>query len=215
MQRHADEVHERLGEAVLFREELRVALEAMNDEIADLRRAADEICPRPRRGKGCRIEDHELRAAAANLGEFTASEFARALRCSPAAAQRGIERLMEAGMARDAEKMRSNGPGRPAKIFAYVKPVPQGLIADRRDRPGRRRRYTGFGPAGRRAVHVNKDFDRLVGAAHRDGFEARITGGNRVMLERDGVQPVVLPMNPEDRTLKNKRAELRRVGVAV
>lgn len=209
-----EDLQQELGARLRERQQLTDRLDELDQDIAALERA---LTDGPKRGKGHRIPLPEAIRAARTLAEFSVPELAKHLRCSPTAAQRLIDRMTEREII-EFSRVRALGVGRPARIYSYVPPpatsTPQTASSPGAEH-GRRFRRAAPAPAATRPRAGDREVDKLVGAAHSQGFAISRTGSGHLRLSKGG-ESVVVPSTPSDhRSVKNARAALRRAGLAV
>lgn len=175
-----------------------------------------------------------VREAAREMGRFTASEVARVAGVSRTTAFRRIEVLMDRGLISDTgERVKHNGPGRPATVYRWSLVSARTLAAMRAepvprvDRPKRipverevaaafrvlepRRKQR---KRKRRVKPQDRDVRALIAPALAAGAETYKDGAGKIRIVMpDGRQSKVADTPSDARTVKNERAKLRRAGI--
>lgn len=157
-----------------------------------------------------------VRDAARKLGEFTISELAYEADISTSSARNYLKKLVEAEIVGDPSHYRQVGTGRPSPVYEYIKPTDAGPQNPHRkvESPSRR----GGSPVhlDRRPKIADAEMDKLIEAAYKQGFRIKRDAKNHVRIFGRDNSVVSIPSTPSSsRTYKNKKAQLRSLGIKI
>lgn len=165
------------------------------------------------------------RIAARRLRRFTVAEFARFQAVGRYAAKTQIEWLLGHEIVRQTKEMKKHGgPGRPARVYAYVEIPATPVRREKRKPPEveateRFKASASHTPVLSRKVKIpNAGMRALVAEARKVGWTAeRSSGGHFWLCPPNGEgERLLLSASPSDhRGVLNARAMMRRQGVPV